>query len=104
MQKLLHANTKESHESALNEVRKRVKSTKLQNYVVQEVHSNKMHMVDYWIKAYPLHLDLLGGQYAESNHSNHCTRMSFGGFLQPADQVFQCLERSKDVAKEMNVK
>ena len=104
MHTLVHAKTEESYTHALEEVRKRVKSTELQNYVLNEVHANRKHIVDYWIKNYPLHLNRLGDQGAESNHSSYCARISFGGFVQPAEQVFQCLERSKDIAKELNIK
>ena len=59
--------------------------TQLQNYTVQETHANRMHIVDYWIKSRPSHLNRIGDQDAESNHSIHCGITSFGGFVQPSE-------------------
>ena len=66
------------------------------------MHPNRKHFVDAWIKSYPLQLNRQGDQGAEANHSSYCSRISFGGFVQPAEQVVQCLERSKDIAKELD--
>lgn len=104
MRALVYAKTEDDYEKALSEVRKRVKSTDLQNYIDNEVHSNRKHFVDAWIKSYPLQLNRQGDQGAEANHSSYCNRISFGGFVQPAEQVVQCLERSKDIAKELDSK
>ena len=76
----------------------------LKNYAVQEFHASRMHILDYWIKSCPLHLNRAGDQGVESNHSRFCTRVSFGRFVQPAQKVFEFLERRKDFAKELNIK
>ena len=59
--------------------------------------------MDFWIKKYPHHLDHQGDQGAESNHSSYCARISFGGFVNPAEKIVQCLDTSKDIAKELNL-
>ena len=46
MFELLYAKTEESNDTALNEVRKRVRSTHLQKYIVQYAHSSRTHAVD----------------------------------------------------------
>ena len=99
MCELLYAKMEESCYLALNEMRKRVRSAQLKNYIVQEVHASRIRIVDYWTNRHPLYLDRIDNQGAEFNHYSHCTRISFGGFAQPAEQVVQCLERVKDVAK-----
>ena len=60
IRELLHSKKEKSYNLALNEVRKTVRSTELQNYVFQEVHANMMRIVEYWIKSYTLYLNHLG--------------------------------------------
>ena len=59
--------------------------------------------MEYWINSHQSHLNLIGNQDAESNHSSHYEIMSFGGFVQPTELVVQFLWRSKDAAKELNI-
>ena len=51
-----------------------------------------------------MNLNCLGDQGTESNHSSYCARTSFVAFVQQTEKVVQFIERSKYVAKELNIK
>ena len=102
MSNLVYAKTEEDYNNALHEVRTQLTSQNHQNYVENEIHPNRFHFVDYWIKSYEGQLNRVGDQGAEGNHSSYCARISFGGFVHPAKQLTQCLERSKDIGKELS--
>ena len=99
MRKLVDSKTEEEYQQTFELVRSKCPSAIHQTYLEKEVHVNRHHFVAYWTKSYEGHLNRNGDQGSEANHSSYCQRISFGSFIQPAEQVVQCLERSKDIAK-----
>ena len=51
-----------------------------------------------------MHLGRLGDQGAELNHSIYCVRISFGGFMNPAEQVSESITHYQDQAAELSNK
>ena len=54
---LVYAKTEEYYTLAFNAVQSCMTSTDLQEYLVNELHAHRKHLVDYWIKQYPYNLD-----------------------------------------------
>ena len=104
MSSLVYAKSEEEYNVGFEEVRSRCNSLDLQAYLENEVHAHRKHFVDFWIKQYPNHLDGVGDQCAEANHSSYCNMISFGSYVHPAEQIVKCMERSKDIAAERNFK
>ena len=51
-----------------------------------------------------MYLGRLVDQGAESNHSSYCARISFGGFMNSAEQVSDSITRCQDQAAELSNK
>ena len=55
MEALMYAKSEDEYNIALNNVRKKIKSQELQDYIEKEVHPNRFHFVDCWIKVCRVH-------------------------------------------------
>ena len=103
LKSMVESNTEDEFNARFDEVRKRCPQQAHQDYLTKEVYPNRKHFVSFWTRSYPGHLDRLGNQGSESNHSSYCQRISFGAVTEPALQLVQCLERSKERAAELNL-
>jgi hypothetical protein len=102
MKNMVESNSEDEFITIFEDIRRRCPNEKHQEYLEKEVFANRRHFVSFWTKSYTGHLDRLGNQGSESNHSSYCQRISYGAKVNPAEQLAQCLERSKDKAKELN--
>jgi len=102
MKNMVESNSEDEFITIFEDIRRRCPNEKHQEYLEKEVFANRRHFVSCWTKSYTGHLDRLGNQGSESNHSSYCQRISYGAKVNPAEQLAQCLERSKDIAKELN--
>ena len=93
----------EEYFTNLDELRKYVSLSELRNYIDNEVHPIREHIIDCWIKNYEGHLDRLGDHGSEAKHASYCARIPIDGYIEPVKQIVQCLERSKDMAKELDM-
>lgn len=103
MKRMVESNSEDDFMTRFEDVRRRCPVQSHQEYLMKEVYAHRKHFVSFWTQKYSGHLDRLGNQGSESNHSSYCQRISFGAMVEPAEQLVDCLERSKDLAKELNV-
>ena len=81
----------------------KVTSTDHLNYIEieNEIHPLRKHFSYAWIKQYLMNLGRLGDQGAEANHASYCVRISFGGYMEPVEQVMESIKRSQDISLEL---
>jgi|GEM_PF-4980773 len=101
LKSMVESYTEDDFMERFEDVRSKCPDQIHQEYLEKEVFANRKHFVYYWTKNYAGHLNRLGDSGSESNHSSYCQRISFGAMVHPAEQLAQCLERSKDMAKEL---
>ena len=82
----------------------KVTSTDHLNYIENEIHPLWKHFSYAWINQYLMHLDRLGDQGTEANHSSYCVRILFGCYMEPVEQVSESIKRSQDISSELHNK
>ena len=56
MEAVMYAKSEAEYDIAIDNVRKKIRSQELQDYIEKEVHPNRFHFVDYWIKVRQGHI------------------------------------------------